>query len=342
MSLEDSPGHKDMPKPKKVAETKFPQPSMFNTLCHALGQCRALNQSGAEFEVRFGIESNGRFQAGFKKQHFRKLLGLLQEESDEIECKKSVDYFYRWNGSKVQHARFECSENGVTINRVVLKSCHLSFDFFGTPDMTYDFRAVLSNETVLAGMDEFPPNSFPIRRRRKTRAIYMFNDHPWRFELTTVQDHTYETNQDSTSYEVEIELDPAYLIRMSNISFIQSQAKLLQDLIKTYNKFNFVASQVKSCSSTPTSPSSILLPITNIHIKISIRREVNQLMGLNPNQGGFPGAMPYALTRSSQRKISAVSHVVTWKTDGERFFLCIFPMTGVFLINRKYDIYDLK
>jgi len=351
MSVIKRPGQKDPlvslfedwrnPPMPKIAETNFPRPSMVNTLSHALGQCRSLNQSGGEFEIRFGIESKGRFQAGFKKEHFRKLASLLQEAADEVECKKSVDYFYPWNGSNDQHARFECSENSMTIIRVVLKTRQASFDFFGTSGMTYDFRAVLSNETVLAGVDQFPINR-PIRRRNKMRAIYMFNDHPWRFELTTVKERTYETNQESTSYEVEIELDPAYLIRMSNTRFIQSQVTILQDLIKTYNKFDFVASQVKSSSSVPTSPSSMLLPITNVQSKLVIKRQVSELMGLNPNQGKFPGAMPFALTRTSEKNISAASHVVTWKADGERFFLCIFPHSGVFLINRKYDIYDLK
>ena len=322
------------------AETKFSEASMLNTLAHSLSQCKSLD--GGEFEIRFGIQSNGRFQAGFKKEHFRKLTGILQEAASDIECKKSVDYFYSWKGIKDQHARFECNENGLTIQRVVLKSRQCSFDFFDKPGMTYDFRAVLSNETVLHGIAEFPKDAHPIRRRKKTRAIFTFNDHPWRFELTTVQEHSYDSNQDSTCYEVEIELDQAFMIRMTNAHFIENQAKLLENLIKTYNKFDFILSDIKPCSVVPSSPSSILLPITNIQLKVIIRKEVNDLMGIGSNYHGFPGAMPFALTRSNMKNLSVSTHMVTWKADGERFFLCIFPKNGVYLINRKYDIYDLN
>lgn len=75
-----------------------------------------------------------------------------------------------------------------------------------------------------------------------------------------------------------------------------------------------------------------------------LKQRVRELVGNHgpsPNDY-FPGAQVVSLDRSNMNLFCTIPYKVTWKADGVRYMMLILGEAGVFLVDRKFEFYNVS
>jgi len=155
-----------------------------------------------EIEARFGLNQGNSFESGMKKPDFARVVHLL-ESTPRISTSpllEETNYIYHQNRAS---QRIIESATGELRSDFKQKFTHAHFDSLSRQVM-YTLRIAASRETILPSPASITPGWN--RCRQKRRREFRFANSPWIIHATEVIAKSSESNLESVSYEVELEL----------------------------------------------------------------------------------------------------------------------------------------
>lgn len=155
-----------------------------------------------EIEARFGLNQGSNFDSGMSRSDFERVVRILEAAPNVTATPLSEEknYIYHQNKSS---KRITETANGELRSDHKEKFANAHFDSLST-QVAYTLRVAASRETILPTPTEI--SSGWNRYRHKKRREFRLNNSPWAIHATEVLSRPADSQLESATFEVELEL----------------------------------------------------------------------------------------------------------------------------------------